>query len=198
MREGTETFRGKPFINVVREVFQSHEREFAEANFEADESGQLYRVLESHSVKEVLKKLGIEPTIKHEGGRDGVDEDRKERLEAVKRWYYDDWSNIDKKLQSSVVEGISVFLSLFDDNPPIKRLFCPPLELYEPGAAPIRGKRALPPIRDLLEQGKIVALDFPAGENPGLARAIAVIRKMDFMRTMLTRTSRICMNATER
>src|SRR5258706_16119046 len=33
-------------------------------------------------------------------------------------------------------------------------------ELYEPGAAPIRGKRALPPIRDLLEQGKIVALDF--------------------------------------
>src|SRR6266700_1297658 len=81
-------------------------------------------------MRENLPKLGIEPTIKHEGGPDGVDEDRKERLEAVKRWYYDDWSNIDKKLQSSVVEGISVFLSLFDDNPPVKRLFCPPAEVY--------------------------------------------------------------------
>src|SRR5712692_7391126 len=191
MRQAEENILGKSFLAVSREVFQSHARELAEANFEADESGQLYRVLDSPSVKDVLKKLGIEPTIKHEGGPDAVDEDRKERLEAVKRWYYDDWSNIDKKLQSSVVEGISVFLSLFDDNPPVKRLFCPPAELYEPGAAAFRGKRPLPPMRDLLEQGKIVALDFPAGENPGLARAIAVMLKMDFQRSMLNRIARM-------
>ena len=191
IRQAEENILGKSFVTVSRELFQSHPRELAEAGFEADECGQLYRMLNSPAARDVLQKLGIEPTIKHEGGPDGVDEDRKERLEAVKRWYYDDWSNIDKKLQSSVVEGISVFLSLFDDNPPIKRLFCPPQELYEPGAAPIRGKRALPPIRDLLEQGKIVALDFPAGENPGLARAIAVMLKMDFQRSMLNRIARM-------
>src|SRR5258706_5095021 len=123
MRQAEENILGKSFLIVSREVFQSHARELAEAGFEADESGQHYRVLNSPAAREVLQKLGVEPTIKHEGGPDGVDEDRKERLEAVKRWYYDDWSNIDKKLQSSVVEGISVFLSLFDDNPPIKRLF---------------------------------------------------------------------------
>jgi hypothetical protein len=42
-----------------------------------------------------------------------------------------------------------------------------------------------------LEQGKIVALDFPAGENPGLARAIAVMLKMDFQRSMLNRIARM-------
>jgi hypothetical protein len=191
IRQAEENILGKSFATVSREVFQSHARELAEAGFEADESGQLYRVLNSPAARDVLQKLGIEPTIKHEGGPGGVDEDRKERLEAVKRWYYDDWSNIDKKLQSSVVEGISVFLSLFDDNPPVKRLFCPPAEMYEPGPATVRGKRALPPMRDLLEQGKVVALDFPAGENPGLARAVAVMLKMDFQRAMLNRIARM-------
>lgn len=116
-----------------------------------------------HAAREVCQKFGVEPIIQRQPSLGGVDEDRTEQLEAVKRWYYEDRSNIDKKLQSSVVEGISVFLSLFDDNPPIKRLFCPPADLYGPNAAPVRGKRALPLMRDLLEQGKIVALDFPAG-----------------------------------
>jgi hypothetical protein len=60
---------------------------------------------------------------------------------------------------TSIVEGISIFLSLFDDNPRVKRLFCPPAELYEPGASPIKGKQALPPLGNLLEQGKIIASD---------------------------------------
>jgi len=35
---------------------------------------------------------------------------------AVKRRFYDDWRRIEPKLRTSIVEGISVFLSLFDDN----------------------------------------------------------------------------------
>ena len=31
---------------------------------------------------------------------------------------------IDPKLWTSIVEGISVFLSMFDDNPQLKRVFC--------------------------------------------------------------------------
>jgi len=191
IRQAEENILGKPFLTVGRETFQSYARELAEAGFEADEAGERYRVADSAAAREVLQKLTIEPAVQRESPLGVVDEDRKERLEAVKRWYYDDWSNIDKKLQSSVVEGIAVFLSLFDDNPPVKRLFCPPAELHEPGAAPFRGKRALPPMRDLLEQGKIVALDFPAGENPGLARAVAVMLKMDFQRAMLNRIARM-------
>lgn len=42
-----------------------------------------------------------------------------------------------------------------------------------------------------MESGKIVALDFPAGENPGLARAVAVMLKMDFQRAMLNRVTKM-------
>jgi len=190
IRQAEENILGKSFLMVSREVFESHAQELTAAGFEADHTGRRYRSTDSSAAKEICKKLGIEPSVEHES-RSSVDEDRKEQLEAVKRWYYDDWANIDKKLQTSVVEGISVFLSLFDDNPAVKRLFCPPAELYAPNAAPLRGKRPLPPIRDLLEQGKIIALDFPAGENPGLARAIAVMLKMDFQRAMLNRIARM-------
>src|SRR5712692_4199879 len=105
MRHAEENIVGKSFLTVSREVFQSYARELAEVGFEADETGQLYRALESSAARDALQKLGIEPTVQHESGPNGVDQDRKEQLEAVKRWYNDDWKNIDKKLQSSVVEG---------------------------------------------------------------------------------------------
>ncbi len=56
---------------------------------------------------------------------------REARFAAVKRWFEDDWMRIEPKLRTSIVEGVSVFLSLFDDNPQVKYAFCPPKETYE-------------------------------------------------------------------
>src|SRR5258708_30560030 len=194
MRQAEENIVGKSFLTVSRESFQSYARELAEASFEANESGQQYRALDSPPARDVLQKLGIEPTLQHESGPNGVDQDKKEQLEAVKRWYNDDWKNLDKKLQSSVVEGISVFLSLFDDNPRVKRMFCPPLELYRHPDAQTSGRNTLPHIATLLEQGKVIALNFPVSMNPGLARAIGVMLKMDFQRAVLNRIPHIAKN----
>ena len=36
------------------------------------------------------------------------------RVEAVNRWYVHDWNTLDNKIRSSIVEGVSVFLSMFD------------------------------------------------------------------------------------
>ena len=52
------------------------------------------------------------------------------RVEAVNRWYVHDWNTLDNKIRSSIVEGVSVFLSMFD-LPSVARVFCPPA----PGAA---------------------------------------------------------------
>jgi hypothetical protein len=52
-------------------------------------------------------------------------------IDAVKRWFHDDWQRIEPKLRTSIVGGISVFLSLFDDNPKVKRVLCPPKECYD-------------------------------------------------------------------
>jgi hypothetical protein len=36
----------------------------------------------------------LEPIVQHEAGPNGVDQDKKEQLEAVKRWYSGDWKTL--------------------------------------------------------------------------------------------------------
>ncbi len=187
LEEAERRFAVKRAVAISRSAFMEHVEQLHELGFEADQSGLTYRAPDSPQVQEALFQYKIQSDLLGEPQDDLTDSDSREQIEAVKRWYEYDWKCIDTKLRTSVVEGISSFLSLFDDNPRVKRLFCPPKELYEPGAAPIKGKQALPPIGDLLEQGKIVALDFPIGMSPGLARAIAVMLKLDFERAMLNR-----------
>src|SRR5437764_4169581 len=96
---------------------------------------------------------------------------------------HDAWRRIEPKLRTSIVEGISVFLSLFDDNPKVKRVFCPPKECYDKEAnADGKYGKPLPSFSWLIETGKICALNFPIGMNPGLAKAIGVMMKLDFER----------------
>jgi TraM recognition site of TraD and TraG len=89
----------------------------------------------------------------------------------------------------------SVFLSLFDDNPIVKRTFCPPPECYDP-IANADGKfgKPLPSFRWLIERGKVSALNFPIGLNPGLARALGVMMKLDFQRAVLNRVPDMARN----
>jgi hypothetical protein len=114
--------------------------------------------------------------------------DKAAQFEAVKRWFEDDWMRIEPKLRTSIVEGISVFLSLFDDNPKVKHTFCPPKDLYDPARNPngIHGT-PLPPLAELIDQGKVIALNFPIAMNPGLARALGTMLKQDFQRAVLNR-----------
>jgi hypothetical protein len=117
---------------------------------------------------------------------------RRAQFAAVKRWFEDDWMRIEPKLRTSIVEGVSVFLSLFDDNPDVKHTFCPPKATYDSAANPDgRHGVPLPPIRELIEQGKVLALNFPVAMNPGLARALGTMLKQDFQRAVLGRVSRM-------
>ena len=59
-----------------------------------------------------------------EGGG-GAGAEFRARVEAIERWYRNDWTVLDAKLRTSIVEGISVFLSLFD-QPEVAGVFCPP------------------------------------------------------------------------
>ena len=93
------------------------------------------------------------------------------RVEAVHRWYVHDWNTLDNKIRSSIVEGVSVFLSMFD-VPAVARVFCPPApearrlrgpaeprpadnEGHElPALAPAALSGDLPPLDALIEGGK--------------------------------------------
>ena len=68
-----------------------------------------------------LEELKITHEIVWESG---PGEDTRERVEAVKRWFVHDWQALDNKIKSSIVEGVSVFLSMFD-MPDVAKVFCP-------------------------------------------------------------------------
>ena len=147
-------------------------------------------------------------------------DDVRERVLAVKRWYENDWQKLDNKIKSSIVEGVSVFLSMFD-MPDVAGVFCPaapkvaddpqgiavrakaeadkedpPEELTgaDPGnnggvtqESAVSGKRHLPALSKLIESGKVLALNMPAGSNPALARAIGVMLKNAWLQALLRR-----------
>jgi hypothetical protein len=111
---------------------------------------------------------------------------RVHQVDAVNRWYKSGWSMLDPRLRSNIKEGIIVFLSLFDADPVVHRTFCPPIEAYT-DTPPPGTPRPLPPLEEILETGHVLALNFPVAMNPGLARALGVLLKLDFQRAILRR-----------
>ena len=143
----------------------------------------------------------LEIPFETEEGESGAGSEFGAQVEAIERWYLNDWMALDAKLRTSIVEGISVFLSLFD-QPQVASVFCPPPpepdeSTYmgddppdEDGAAvrPMPGlRRRLPPLAELIEGGRILALNMPAGANPALGRAIGVLLKNAWMQALLRR-----------
>ena len=197
------------------------------------ESGKEMRAEWSPELEQKLKKLTIQPRIVWEPG---AGDDVRERVAAVKRWFDNDWQKLDKKIKSSIVEGVSVFLSMFD-MPDVAAVFCPPppevsddprrigpkaraamlaekkaqakakaqAEGQGKASAEKKGKesrqwpgdtiaerpRYLPPLYELIEGGKVLALNMPAGSNPALARAIGVMLKNAWLQALLMRPAQM-------
>ena len=116
--------------------------------------------------------------------------DRRHRLEAIDRWFTNTWRKLDSKVKASIVEGVVVFLSLFDENPAVYRAFCPPRAVYADPAKPGQ-PQPLPPLEDVLETGHVLGLNFPVALNPALARGLGVMLKLDFQRAVLQRIPKI-------
>ena len=51
--------------------------------------------------------------------------------------------------------------------------------------------RYLPPLYELIEEGKVLALNMPAGSNPALARAIGVMLKNAWLQALLMRPAQM-------
>jgi hypothetical protein len=140
----------------------------------------------------VLRDTPIPHEILNEKVRSGPPSEKRQQLDAVQRWFHNDWQRIEPKLRTSIVEGIAVFLSLFDDNPAVKRTFCPPPECYDAVAnTDFKFGKPLPSFSWLIENGKVCALNFPVVMNAGLARALGVMMKLDFQRAVLNRIPEI-------
>ena len=126
---------------------------------------------------------------------------------AIERWYHYDWLQLDSKLRTSIVEGVSVFVSIFD-LPDVARVFRPlpprsaapvPADFPPPpsGTAPTVASgllERLPPLQQLIESGGGIALNMPAGTNPALACTVGVLLKNAWVQPLLTRPAQIKTN----
>lgn len=177
----------KRTLSVSREVFLANQGKLAQLATWSLGAGLPVSAAHTPALAEALTASGI-----HFESVDAVtetsDPDNPERFRSVERWYQQEWLRLEPRLRTSIVEGIAVFLGLFDE-PQIRRTFCPPQSAYlNPGSFPLT---PLPPLADIVEQGRVLALNFPAGLNPGLAKIVGTLLKQDFQRCMLARIARM-------
>ena len=263
-------------IFVPRKVLQAQLTHLAQWDWTPTPGGQQQQAVHTRPLEAKLEELKITHEIVWESG---PGEDTRERVEAIKRWFVHDWQALDNKIKSSIVEGVSVFLSMFD-MPDVAKVFCPAAphitddpqaiilqahikrvkaekdaaaekagaaEKAEPEAVkaaqpepepndktpqaaqpePVKAAAAwvvtepepddktpdpstesnqapteegaaitrhLPPIYELIEQGKVLALNMPAGLNPALSRAVGVMLKNAWLQALLMRPAKMKAN----
>ena len=252
-------------IFVKQHVLEAQVTHLAEWDWTPTSGGQQQQAVHTRPLEAKLEELKITHEIVWESG---PGEDTRERVEAVKRWFVHDWQALDNKIKSSIVEGVSVFLSMFD-MPDVAKVFCPaaphitddpqaiilqaqikrlkaekdaaadkaepkaepepddktpqaaepepvkaaeaawvvteaqpddktPDPSTESNQAPTQEEapvtRHLPPIYELIEQGKVLALNMPAGINPALSRAVGVMLKNAWLQALLMRPAKMKAN----
>ena len=109
-------------VFMAKDTYEAQVINLAEWNWvDAPETQDDVQAVYTRPLKEKLDKLKITHEIVWEPG---PGEDTRERVEAVKRWFVHDWQTLDNKIKSSIVEGVSVFLAMFD-MPDVAKVFCP-------------------------------------------------------------------------
>jgi hypothetical protein len=190
--EAEDIILGRHYVAIAPKVFGERTADLAGLGFVHDAKEDRYLAPVSPELRDILRIRSVpsESRTVHDPAQ--ADPEKLAQLEAVERWFRDDWSRIEPKLRSSIVEGVSVFLSLFDDNSKVKRVFCPKKECYDPqkNVGNQFGK-PLPSFSWLIENGSVAALNFPIGMNAGLAKALGVMMKLDFERAVLNRVPKI-------
>jgi hypothetical protein len=116
------------------------------------------------------------------------DPEKRGAWESVHYWYWEHWKFFRSETKTSIVQGVAIFLSLFETDAEVRKVFCPPKELYEgkPSSSDLHAV-VLPPFDELIESGKVVGLNFPTALNPALAKIIGTLMKVDYQRAVLLR-----------
>ena len=147
--------------------------------WQAEDGGRL-SVPASAERLAALKKAGCVPDLVEPQIRGGDDA---KRAESLRTWFEKDWMGMEGKLRTSIVEGISSFLGIFDD-PAVAEIFCPAVPADGDAGGDIR---PLPQLRQMIESGKVIALAMPASRNPALSRAVGTMLKTAWLQAALGR-----------
>ncbi|MEI9978217.1 MAG: TraM recognition domain-containing protein [Edaphobacter sp.] len=185
-------FSTASYVGVEPETYLGHAEILAAFGFELDRRTSQYVAPWDESLESVLiEQTDAEARVY---SRKPYEPALRDRWQSVHYWYWEHWKFFRAEVKTSIVQGIAVFLSLFETDPDVRRVFCPPKELYDgkPCAADPHG-RVLPPFEELIESGTVVGLNFPVALNPALAKTIGTLMKVDYQRAVLLRIPKMDM-----
>ena len=108
-------------VFIKKDVLRAQKKHLSKWKWKVTPEGQDWHAPYTRPLKARLDEKKIEHEI---AWKHGPGEDTRERVSAIKRWFVHDWQALDNKIKSSIVEGVSVFLSMFD-MPDVAKVFCP-------------------------------------------------------------------------
>jgi type IV secretory system conjugative DNA transfer VirD4/TraG family protein len=179
-------FTAVSFIGVDKEEYAKYECQLRPFGFSWNErAGQHLARWNDELETFMMKQTSAVASSYTRKQGDAADRDS---WDSVNYWYWEHWKFFRSEVKTSIVQGVTVFLSLFDTDPQVRRVFCPPKELYE-GKASMDdpNARVLPPFDELIDSGQIVGLNFPVALNPALAKTIGTMMKIDYQRAVQLR-----------
>jgi hypothetical protein len=174
------------YIGIGRHDYRKHEPFLSPLGFEWNKDARQYLGVWTEELERLLvQETNTEFFIYT---RKPYSLEHYDRFDSVRYWYWEHWKFFRSEVKTSIIQGIVVFLSLFETDPQVRRVFCPPKELYEgkPCAGDPKG-RVLPSFEELIEMGTVVGLNFPVALNPALAKTIGTLMKIDYQRAVLLR-----------
>ena len=183
-------FSATSYIGMSKEAYREHEGLLSPLGFEWNKDADLHLIPWTEALENLLTQETSAVfdvfTRKH------YPPEHRDRFDSIQYWYWEHWKFFRSEVKTSIIQGIVVFLSLFETDPDVRRVFCPPKELYEgkPCAADPVG-RILPPFDELIESGAVVGLNFPVALNPALAKTIGTMMKIDYQRAVQLRIPRM-------
>ena len=179
-------FSTTSYIGMGKDEYREHESLLGTLGFEWNQDAGLYLIawtdaLENLLIQETAAAFDIFT-------RKPYRPEQHDRFDSTQYWYWEHWKFFRSEVKTSIVQGIAVFLSLFETDPQVRRVFCPPKDLYDgkPCTADPHGI-VLRPFDELIESGKVVGLNFPVALNPALAKTIGTMMKIDYQRAVQLR-----------
>jgi hypothetical protein len=183
-------FSATSYIGIGKDTYREHESLLAPLGFEWNKDAGLYLIAWTEALENLLTQ---ETSAAFDVfTRKPYRPEQRDRFDSIQYWYWEHWKFFRSEVKTSIIQGIVVFLSLFETDPDVRRVFCPPKELYDgkPCASDPSG-RVLPPFDELIESGKVVGLNFPVALNPALAKTIGTMMKIDYQRAVQLRIPRM-------
>ncbi|MCU1226196.1 MAG: hypothetical protein JWQ42_4289 [Edaphobacter sp.] len=179
-------FSAASYIGIGKDAYREYESFLFPLGFEWRKDANLYLVGWTEELEQLLvQQISADFDVYT---RKPYRPDQRDRFESVRYWYWEHWKFFRSEVKTSIIQGIAVFLSLFETDPQVRRVFCPPKEMYEgrPCAADPQGI-VLSGFDELIESGKVVGLNFPVALNPALAKTIGTMMKIDYQRAVQLR-----------